>query len=82
MRQRHRFTDSRLRQAVYDRMADEWGLPYDLKLTKLLLAIMGRKHPFHHSLDTMSDHEAEVCRILLSDNGFTYYKAYLARLDR
>jgi hypothetical protein len=70
---------NKMRQAIYDRMADEWGLKYDLKLVKLLKAIMGREA----SLDryAMTDHEIDVCKKLLGPHGYAYFKAFMARQE-
>lgn len=73
---------SSLRQAIYDRMSDEWGLKYDLKLTKLLAQLLGRKADSLLGGNVkMSDAEIEICKKLLGEHGYAYYKMLLAQME-
>lgn len=75
---KYQMSGNRMRQAVYNRMADEWGLTYDLRLVKLLSRLCGRENAWG-TLDALSEREREICEMLLSYNGYALFKMMLVK---
>lgn len=74
--------DQDMRQAVYDRMHNEWNLKSYLldDLPQHLAELCGRAEKFVFR-NTLSDTERDICKKLLGEHGYAYYKALLARLE-
>lgn len=78
MTRRPRTSQSALRQRIYDRMADEWGMEYNLVLPRLLCHLLGREKVFGLRED-MSETEIEICKKLLGEHGYAFYRALLVQ---
>lgn len=68
----------RLRQQIYDRMADEWSMPYGLNLSHTLQKMLGIDYPLT-SVSPMTEEQVEICKKLLGPHGYAYFKAWEAQ---